>query len=533
MVVVAASNRKQSVMHSATTCNLETATKAPARNWVGLGVIALPCILVSMDMTVLNLAVPHLAAAIEPTASQLLWIVDIYGFMVAGALMTMGTLGDRYGRKRLLLIGAAFFGIASVIAAFATSPAQLIAARALLGLSAATLAPSTLSLIRNMFEDDRERRVAIGVWIASFSAGAAIGPVVGGALLEHFWWGSVFLINVPVMTVLLILGPILLPEYRDPNPGKLDLISAVQSLGAVLAIVWAVKRAAEYGPDAIAAAAMILGLLIATVFLRRQRRLTVPMLDLALFRSRTFTVALAVNLAGFLFMFSVFFFVPQYLQLVVGLSPFEAGLWTLPSGIAFIVGSLLVPAIAGKLGAERVLIAALVVAALGFAILMQVEATGSLAVAVIGSVVFSLGLTPVITLTTDIVVGAAPPERAGSAAALSETSNELGGTLGIAILGSIAMSVYRSAMADEAAALSSEAARATIGGAIAAAETLPHVQSKALITASREAFTSGMQLTSGICLLGLLATAVLAAIFLKPKPPVAQLLENGGSHETH
>lgn len=488
--------------------------KAPARSWIGLGVIALPCILVSMDMTVLNLAVPHLAADLGPSAAELLWIVDIYGFMVAGALMTMGTLGDRIGRRRLLLIGAAFFGIASAAAAFATSPLQLIAARALLGLAAATLAPSTLSLIRNMFEDEGERRIAIGVWIASFSAGAAIGPVVGGLLLEFFWWGSVFLVNVPIMIVLLILGPLLLPEDRDPNAGRLDVVSAGQSLVAVLSVVWGLKRAAEHGPDAIAGAVIVAGLALGVVFLRRQRRLVDPFVDLVLFRSTAFSVALGVNLAGFFFMFSIFFFVPQYLQLVVGLSPFEAGLWTLPSGIAFIVGSLLVPAIAARLQAERVLIGALVVAAAGFAVLTQVDPAGSLATAVIGSVIFSLGLTPVITLTTDIVVGAAPPERAGSAAALSETSNELGGTLGIAVLGSIAMAVYKGAKASEPAVASSEAARATIGGAIAAAETLPPEEAGALVAAAREAFTAGMQLTAGISVLGLLATAGLAAMLL-------------------
>ncbi|MFE0016065.1 MFS transporter [Mesorhizobium sp. NPDC059054] len=494
---------------------LTTPGKAPTQCWIGLGVIALPCILVSMDMTVLNLAVPHLAAALSPSAGQLLWIVDIYGFMVAGALMTMGTLGDRFGRRRLLLIGAAFFGIASAVAAFATSPVQLIVARALLGLSAATLAPSTLSLIRNMFEDEDERRIAIGVWIASFSAGAAIGPVVGGLLLEHFWWGSVFLVNVLIMIVLLTLGPLLLPEYRDPNAGRLDVVSAGQSLVAALSVVWGLKRLAEHGPDASAAATIVAGLALAAVFLRRQRRLADPIVDLALFRSPAFSIALAVNLAGFFFMFSIFFFVPQYLQLVVGLSPLEAGLWTLPSGIAFIAGSLLSPAIAAKLQAERVLIAALVVAAAGFAVLTQVDAAGSLAVAVIGSVIFSLGLTPVITLTTDIVVGAAPPERAGSAAALSETSNEAGGTLGIAVLGSIAMSVYRGAMAGEPAAALSEAAQATIGGAVAAAETLQPKEAEALVSAARDAFTAGMQLTAGISVLGLLATAALAAMLLR------------------
>jgi DHA2 family multidrug resistance protein-like MFS transporter len=269
--------------------------KAPPRAWIGLGVIALPCMLYSMDLTVLNLAVPHLTADLAPSAAELLWIVDIYGFMIAGALITMGTLGDRIGRRRLLLIGAAVFGAASALAAFATTPAMLIASRALLGLAGATLAPSTLSLIRNMFEDEGERRVAIGVWIASFSAGAAIGPLVGGLLLEHFWWGSVFLANVPVMVALLVLGPLLLPEYRDPDAGRLDLVSAAQSLLAVLAVVYGLKRFAEHGLDAGAVAAILAGIAVAAVFLRRQRRLADPLVDLALFRSPAFSVALAIT----------------------------------------------------------------------------------------------------------------------------------------------------------------------------------------------------------------------------------------------
>ena len=221
--------------------------RATRREWIGLAVIALPCLLYSMDLTVLNLAVPHLSADLKPSSSQLLWIVDIYGFLLAGSLITMGTLGDRIGRRRLLLIGAVAFGLASVFAAFSTSAAMLIVSRALLGIAAATLAPSTLSLIRNMFLDPKERTFAIGVWIASFSAGGAIGPLVGGILLTYFWWGSVFLVAVPVMAALLVLGPIFLPEYRDPEAGRLDILSAVLSLVAVLSVIYGIKRIAEYG----------------------------------------------------------------------------------------------------------------------------------------------------------------------------------------------------------------------------------------------------------------------------------------------
>ncbi|HZA25693.1 MAG TPA: MFS transporter, partial [Dehalococcoidia bacterium] len=201
--------------------NMVDTPRATRREWIGLGVLAIACVLYAMDLTVLHLAVPSLSADLQPSSVQLLWIIDVYGFLVGGSLITMGTLGDRIGRRKLLLIGAAAFGVASVMAAFSTSAEMLIAARALMGVAGATLAPSTLSLIFSMFRDPRQRSVAIGVWISGFSAGAAIGPVVGGVLLEFFWWGSVFLLALPVMALLLALGPRVLPEFRDPQAGRL------------------------------------------------------------------------------------------------------------------------------------------------------------------------------------------------------------------------------------------------------------------------------------------------------------------------
>jgi DHA2 family multidrug resistance protein-like MFS transporter len=498
--------------------------KATRREWIGLAVIALPCMLYSMDLTVLNLAVPALSAALAPSSAELLWIVDIYGFLVAGSLITMGTLGDRIGRRRLLLIGAAAFGLASVLAAFSASAAMLIAARALLGVAGATLAPSTLSLIRNMFLDPRERTVAVSVWIMSYSAGAAIGPLIGGALLEVFWWGSVFLINVPVMALLLALGPLLLPETRDPHAGKLDLASAAQSLAAVLAVIYGLKRIAEGGADWVAAAAMLVGVAVGAAFVRRQRRLADPLIDLALFRIPAFSAAIATNILGFLATFGTFLFIAQYLQSVLGLSPLRAGLWSTPAALAFVVGSMATPAIVRRFSPAHVIAGGMTVSAAGFVLLALVDnaarsETSALAVLVLGSVVFSIGLTPVVALTTDLVLGAAPPERAGAAAAISETSSEFGGALGIAVLGSIITALYRGAMAEGMPAgiapQAAEIARGTIGGAVAVAAELPGTQGAALLEAARSSFAQAFEVTALIGAGISLAVAILAVALLR------------------
>jgi DHA2 family multidrug resistance protein-like MFS transporter len=477
--------------------------RATKREWIGLAVIALPCLIYSMDLTVLNLAVPQLSADLRPTSAQLLWIVDIYGFLVAGSLMTMGTLGDRIGRRRLLLIGAAAFGAASLVAAFSTSAEMLIFARALLGIAGATLAPSTLSLIRNMFLDSHERTFAIGVWIACFSAGGAIGPLLGGVLLEHFWWGSVFLLNVPFMLLLLAVGPILLPEFRDPNAGRIDLLSAALSLVAVLSVIYGMKRIAEGDPDWIAASIILLGLVVGAVFVRRQRRLADPLIDVTLFRDPIIGGALAINILGLFIAFGSFLFVAQYLQLVLGMTPLEAGLWTAPTGIAFAAGSVLTPLIVRRVKPVHVMTGGFLLVALGFALMTQIGTPGGFWMLMVGLIVFCIGLSPIGTLTTDIVVGMAPPERAGAAAGISETSFEFGGALGIAVLGSIVIAVYRGAMADglpygvpDGLA---EAARDTLGGALAAAHQTSDALGAQVLGVARQAFTDALRLTSALC----------------------------------
>jgi MFS transporter, DHA2 family, multidrug resistance protein len=506
---------------------------AGRREWIGLAVLALACVLYAMDLTVLHLAVPSLSADLHPSSAQLLWITDIYGFMVAGFLVTMGTLGDRIGRRRLLLLGGAAFGMISVLAALSTSAEQLIAARALLGIAGATLAPSTLSLIFSMFHDPQQRQVAIGIWITSFSAGGAIGPVLGGVLLERYWWGSVFLLALPVMALLLVLGPRVLPEYRDPGAGRLDLVSAVMSLVAVLTVVFGLKLSAQDGLGWLPAAAVLVGLVVGLLFVRRQLRLADPMIDLRLFRNTAFNASLATNLVGIFIVVGYFLFVAQYLQLVLGLSPLQAGLWSLPSAAGFIVGSNLAPRILRRVRPAYVIGAGLALAAIGLGVLTQVGGSSNADLAILtgASLVVSLGLAPVFTATTNLVVSSAPPERAGAASGISETGAELGGALGIAILGSIGVAVYRGELADALpAGVPSQAAavaRDTLGGAVGVAAQLPEGLGVALLAAAREAFTQGLQLTAALSAAVAVAIAVLATVLLRDVPTGSPQAEPG------
>jgi len=487
--------------------------KAGRKEWIGLGVIALPCMLYSMDLTVLNLALPHLTADLKPSSSELLWIIDIYGFMVAGFLITMGTLGDRIGRRKLLMIGAAAFGLASIFAAYANNAWMLITARAVLGIAGATLAPSTLSLIRNMFHDSKQRTVAIGVWVTSYSAGAAIGPLIGGLVLQYFSWGAVFLIAIPVMLALIILGPILLPEYKDPNAGRIDLFSALLSLIAVLMIIFGLKRIAEHGAELISILIIITGMVVGFLFLQRQKKLADPLIDLKLFQSFRFSSSLVIYTLGTFVAFASFTFIFQYMQLVAGLSPLQAGLWSMPIFCAFILGSLLSPKLVNHYHPFNIIIVGLIIAALGFFLITWVNTNSGVALLVISSFIYSLGLAPVFTLTTDIIVSAAPPERAGVASAISETGSEFGGALGIAILGSIGIFIFRREVANSFAGKIPEdillSAKQTLSAAIIEAENLPSGESNALISTAKQAFVSGMKTVAFAC-----AALVLVMAFL-------------------
>ena len=490
--------------------------KATARQWTGLAVIALPCIVYAMDLTVLDLALPAISADLKPGSSQLLWIADIYGFMVAGSLMIMGTLGDRIGRRRLLMIGAAAFGVASAAAAFSASAAMLIAMRGLLGIAGATLAPSTLSLIRNMFLDPAERTAAIGVWATSYSIGGAVGPFAGGVLLEHFRWGSVFLIAIPVMVLVLCAAPFVLPEFRPSAVARIDLVSAAQSTAAILLMIYGVKRVAEHGADLASLSSLAAGAAAALTFVRRQRRLVTPLIDVAFFRDRTFSLPLAMYFLVTFMAFGVFFFSAQYLQLVLGLAPLRAGLWLLPSFAGYMSGSMLTPWLAARVQRRLVMFGGLLASAAGFALLAD-AADGGLIMLAIATFTYSIGMSPVVTLATDAIVGAVPAAHAGVASALSETGSELGGASGIALLGSLGTAIYRfrvgAYVAQRLPSEGAEAAKATLGGAVAVAVHLRGDAGQRLVDVARDAFTTGFSMTAIICCAMAIVTAG-AAFFL-------------------
>jgi DHA2 family multidrug resistance protein-like MFS transporter len=490
------------------------AARATGKEWIGLGVISLACVLYVMDLTVLHLAIPAISADLKPSSAQLLWIIDIYGFLVAGSLITMGTLGDRIGRRRLLMIGAGAFGVGSVAAAFSTSAEMLIATRALLGIAGATLAPSTLSLIRNMFLDPQQRTVAIGIWITSFSVGGAIGPLVGGVVLEYFWWGAVFLLALPVMAMLLVMGPRLLPEFKDPSVGRPDILSAAMALAAVLSVIYGLKQIAQDGLDWISIASISLGVALGVVFVRRQATLEEPFIDLKLFRIPSFSASLALYGFGIFLVFGGFLFLPQYLQLVVGLTPFEAGLWTLPWALGFVVGSNVTPILAKRFAPSTLMLAGFVFAAVGFAMLTQVDRGSGLGILVAGSVIFSLGTSPMFTLTNDLIIGSVPPERAGAAAGLSETSAEMGGAVGIAVFGSIGVAIYRGGVEvpDEVPGNVAAVARDTLGGAMDVAHGLPPDVAASLVQAAQASFTEGMHVGAIISAVGCLALTGLVVV---------------------
>ena len=492
---------------------LDASRRAGRREWIGLAVLTLPTLLVALDIGVLFLALPHLSADLGATATEQLWITDTYGFLLAGLLITMGTLGDRIGRRRLLLLGAAGFGAASVLAAFASTPEQLIIARGVLGLAGATLGPSTLALISQMFPDLRQRGLAFSLWGACQFGGAALGPVVGGVMLDHFWWGSVFLLGVPVMVLLLMVGPVLLPEYRAPNAGRIDLVSVALSMLAVLPVVYGIKELAVGGESPVTAVASIVaGLSMGLLFVSRQRRLADPLVDLRLFADRAFGLILAAMLLASGVLAGTSLLTTQYVQSVLGLSPSAAGLWQAPTGLGIAAGVLMAPALVSRVSPRVAIQLGLGVSAVGLILLTTIGSDDGPAVIALLIALVAFGVGPLFALGTGIAVGAAPPEKAGSAAALSESSNVLGSTLGLALLGTLGTVIYRERLMtsapDGVPSGVLDQAKETLGGAVAAAGQIE--AGPRLLEVARGAFTEAIHVVAVVSAGLLVVVAVIA-----------------------
>jgi DHA2 family multidrug resistance protein-like MFS transporter len=499
--------------------------KNPGR-WLALAVLVLAVLLVAVDATVLGLATPSLSEDLKPSGTQLLWIGDIYSFVIAGLLVSMGSLGDRIGRKKLLLIGATAFGAVSVLNAYATSPEMMIVARALLGVAGATLMPSTLALIRNIFHDPKERSLAIGIWGATASAGAAIGPVVGGALLQHFYWGSVFLINLPVMAVLVLVGIKLLPESKNPVSGPWDLISVGLSLVGIIGVVYAIKELASHGVSVEVVAAVAIGAAALYAFVRRQYALTAPLLDMRLFKHRGFSGAVLADLLTVFGLSGLVFFLSQFLQLVQGREPLEAGLAELPAAVGAVVTGLIAGRYARRFSVRGIVTGGLAAIGLALAVITLVHRETGYPLLGAALLVVGLGAGFSFTVTADVILSSVPKEQAGSASAVSETAYELGAALGIALLGSIVTGVYQgfptpAGVPSDAAA----AAHESLGGAVEASTGLAPDASTALVSAAQDAFVDGLNIAAGVGAAVLLAAAVAAWFLLK-----GQKLEDGLEH---
>jgi len=486
---------------------------AGARRWWAFACLCLPVLVTSMDVSVLLFAVPSLTRDLHATASQQLWILDVYGLVLAALLLPFGAVADRIGRRRLLLAGAGLFGIASLLAAWAPSAGALIGARALLGIGGATLLPSALALVRSLFDDPGRRAKAVGIWSAVLAGGVGLGPVVSGLLVEHFWWGSVFLVNLPAVALLLVVVPMLVPESRAEGAARVDVVSAALCLVSVLALVFTVQTVAESGWSTGRVGTLGVALAAGILFIFRQRTSPNPMLDPGWFRSRVFTGSVTVNAVGMAVVVGNGFMISQYLQSVLGMSPLRAALWSVAPTLVVGAVAPLAAALVRTLGRSRVVAGALVVAAVGFAVLTFAQAHSSIWLPLAGATLVASGVVAVATLVTDVVVSAVPPHRTGAAAGFVETTTELAGALGIAVLGSVLAAVYRGHVVDATTALPAGARRTageSLAGALAVAQGGGEGSSR-LVDAARSAFTAGMH-TADLVAGGVLAAAALLAL---------------------
>ncbi|WP_026555826.1 MFS transporter [Arthrobacter sp. 35W] len=497
-----------------------SATTAPPRagrrEWMALAVLMLPVLLVAVDGTVLDLAIPSMSMHLHPSANELLWIMDIYPLVLAGLLVSMGSLADRIGRRRLLLIGSFGFTVVSVFAAFAPTAGALIGARALLGFFGAMLMPSTLSLLRNTFADATQRRTAVAIWAACFSGGAALGPIVGGFLLENYWWGAVFLLSVPVMIPLLALAPFLIRESKDPHPGPIDPLSIGLSFAAMVPTIFGIKMLAQEGISVAGLAMLVGGLAVGALFVRRQLRRTTPMLDVTLFRNPVFSGAVLVNLISVFSLVGFLYYVSQHLQLVTGQSPTEAAFTLVPGLVVSIATGLLAAPLARKIRPGMLVAVGLMLNAAGFFVVI-LNSSGSVPGLMLAFAILGAGVGMAETISNDLILSAAPPAKAGAASAISETAYEVGVVLGTAVLGSILAAAYRSnvALPEMLTGEGRESASQTLGGAIDAASTLPAGPAQALVESARHAFDSGSGTVAAVGVVLMLLATVMSLITLR------------------
>jgi DHA2 family multidrug resistance protein-like MFS transporter len=486
------------------------AAGAGANRWVVLVVLCVSLLLVAVDATVLHVAVPAVTEDLRPGAIELLWIVDVYPLVCASLLILFGTLGDRVGRRRILLLGYGLFGIASALAALARDPQVLILARALLGVGGAMIMPATLSILRQVFPDRRERALAIGVWSAVAAVGAAVGPLLGGFLLEHFWWGSVFLVNIPLMLVSLPVGRMLLPESRGSGDGPWDVVGALMAAAGLFGVVFGVKRLGGGEPvdSAFTLAPLVVGAVLMVLFVRRQRRRTHPLVDLGMFARPAFSTSVGCIVLAMLALVGLELIAAQYLQLVLGLSPLQTGLRLLPLTFAAMAAGLAGARLLRRFGPRRMVCFGFCVTAGAVLLLTAMGAADNPGLLLFGFVLLGFGLETTLFGAYESMLSEAPPAQAGGAAAVGETSYQLGAGIGIALLGSVMNAAYAPGLSSVPGVPASASASAahSLGEAYDVAGRLGGPVGVALRRAARDSFVHGLHVTllvsAGLLLLG-------------------------------